>query len=138
MNRIRHNLYLGDKHDANPKTLVGTAITAVLNVAAEVPIGAGRNIKWHKVGMRDEAASVVANEEEAINVLNQLLSQGETVLVHCLKGRSRSAHIVAETLARREGVDYFQMYEQVRALRPCVLAYSMGREIIDRKTGWIR
>lgn len=138
MNQIRPNLYLGDKYDADPKTLVGTGVTAVLNVAFELPTGSGGNIKWHKVGMRDVASSVVANEEPAISLLNSLLDQGETVLVHCLKGRSRSAHIVAETLARRENVDYFKMYEQVRALRPCVLSYSMGQEILDRKTGWMR
>jgi protein-tyrosine phosphatase len=62
-----------------------------------------------------------------------LLDAGHTVLVHCRHGKSRSPHIVAECIARRNGTDYFQEYAKVKKLRPEVLAYSIGQELREKK-----
>ncbi|ERH11208.1 MAG: putative protein-tyrosine phosphatase [halophilic archaeon J07HX64] len=50
----------------------------------------------------------------AVRTATDLLDQGETVLVHCKKGTSRSGAVVAAVVARREGVDRSTALETVQ------------------------
>lgn len=132
MNKIRDNIYLGDKHDATAAGLAGSPVTAILNVAVEVNDLPIKGITIASVPMKDEAMAVHERGDEAVLRLNQLLDQGDVVLVHCRHGKSRSPHIVAETISRRENRDYFTVYDEVRNLRPQIMHYSIGQEIVDR------
>ena len=132
MNKIRKNIYLGDKNDATEKGLKGSPITAILNVAVELNDPKIDKIVNVKVGMDDNASAAHRRTDIAVEALNRLLSQGHVVLVHCRMGRSRSPHIIAECLSGRENKDYFEIYKEIRKLRPQVMAYSMGQEIVDK------
>jgi protein-tyrosine phosphatase len=131
MTKIRPNLYIGSRHDASFKSLTGTPITVVFNLTPDVP-ETGGGYRTVRVAMHDTAEDVHGKTDEAVKRLNALLDAGETVLVHCRQGKSRTPHIVAECLAIRENRDYFAVYEEIRKLRPEVLWYSIGQEIVDK------
>lgn len=128
ISKIRDNLYLGSAEGLI--YLKYTPVTAILNVATEVPLAKG--LKAFKVSMRDEPSDAHKKTGEAVEILNKLLDAGETVFVHCRHGRSRSPHVVAECLSERETRDYFEVYKELKELRPEVMSYSMGQEIVDR------
>lgn len=132
MNIIRQNIYLGDKHDARLLPILRTSVTAILNVASEVPVEKHRGIESIKVGMKDSAEDVKILGPTAVKTLHSLLNAGHIVLVHCKQGRSRSPHIVATCIAEREGKSYAEVYEEIRFLRPKVISYSIGQEILEK------
>jgi len=135
LNQIIPNLYLGDKHDARLVKVRNSPITAILNVAMEVPTEKHAGVLSVKAAMRDTAEDARINSRAAIQQLDKLMDAGHCVLVHCRHGKSRSAHVVAAYLSEREQVPYEVAYEHVRLRRPQVLAYSIGQEISDKGLG---
>lgn len=132
MDKIRDNLFIGDKYDLNNYALSKNNITAILNVSIETKSYEDNSIKTIKIGMKDEALDAKRNTNEAVIKLAELLNDGETVLVHCSYGKSRSPHIIASYLSIKENKDYFDVYEEIRRIRPKVMQYSIGQEILDR------
>lgn len=55
---------------------------------------------------------------EAAQFILDALTRGETVLVHCHAGQSRSASTSIAALAAYEGVSWYEMEEQVAKARP--------------------
>ena len=132
MDQIRPNIYLGDKHDARLLPILKSPVTAILNVAYEVPPENHKGIVCAHVEMRDSAEDARRRTKAALEVLDGLIQEGHVVLVHCKHGKSRSPHIVATYIALSENKDYDEAYEEVRSKRPKVLAYSIGREIREK------
>jgi protein-tyrosine phosphatase len=132
MDLIRPNLYLGDRHDVNFRSLKDAGITAILNVANEVASPHQKDFRVCKAGFHDSAQGAKESAPAAAELLNELLDNGETVLVHCLRGASRSPHVVALCLSEREGKKYNEVYAEIRGIRPRVMAYSLGQEIKDK------
>lgn len=56
--------------------------------------------------------------EEAADTLLERLSHGETVLIHCHVGKSRSVSVSIAALAAYEDVSYSEMRKQVEGARP--------------------
>lgn len=128
--KIRNNLYLGSCSDFH-LALKNKAITAVLNLAQEIFISSKEVAVW-KVGMKDEAVDILANEELALRTLSNIIADGHNVFVHCKKGRSRSAHIVAKYLSIKEQKPYNEIYDEMKKLRS-IASYSVEQELIDKK-----
>jgi len=132
MDKIRHNLYLGDKHDARLIYILKSPITAILNVAEELATEHHRGVISVKSAMRDKADDAIIKTANIVKDLQNLISQGHTVLVHCKQGRSRSPHVIATYLSIAENKPYEEIYDEIRKIRTCVLAYSMGQEIFNK------
>ena len=52
--------------------------------------------------MFDSAADAKHRTEPAVKALAELVDAGETVLIHCSHGKSRSPHVLAIYLAEKE------------------------------------
>jgi protein tyrosine phosphatase (PTP) superfamily phosphohydrolase (DUF442 family) len=64
--------------------------------------------------------------ELSIQYLERLLDQHSPVLVHCHAGRSRSAAVVAATLAKAQGLKFWVGLRQVEAKREVNVAVALG------------
>lgn len=128
--KIRNNLYLGSHSDIRD-VLKDKRINAILNLASELTVSS-KDIPVWKVGMKDEASDILNNEELALRTLNEIIVAGHNVFVHCKKGRSRSAHIVAKYLSNYENRPYNEIYDEIKKIRS-IASYSVEQEIIDKK-----
>lgn len=135
MNKVRDNLYIGSRHDTSTTALKNTQITAILNLTPDVPQDTNGKT-FVRVAMRDTAKEAHEHTDKAVGELNKLLDAGHVVLVHCRQGKSRSPHIIAECLSGRENKDYFDLYKELQGIRPEILPYSIGQEILDNHHKW--
>lgn len=99
MNRIIKGLYISDFIDANnPELLKEHGITAIVNVAIEMHDNVMVKMKQFKVGMFDAEGNSLDMYVLAGQLVLDLLRQGETVLVHCWAGKSRSYAVATVAL----------------------------------------
>lgn len=56
--------------------------------------------------------------EEAVNTLRRAVKDGDTVLVHCNAGQSRSTMTVSAALAVEDGTSFDSAYSEVRSKHP--------------------
>lgn len=102
--------------------LLDNGITAVLNIRAEreddVQLYRAHNITYQQLKVLD--VTVPSNEmiEAGVNFVRKQVEDGRTVLVHCAKGRGRSATILAAYLMRHEGMSFDQANETMKTKRP--------------------
>jgi protein-tyrosine phosphatase len=128
MFKIRQNLYLGNLRSA--LKLEDNSINAILNVSetsyrSKVPV--------YQVSMKDDVNSIILKEAEAINILQKLISENKTVLIHCKHGKSRSPHILAKFISIAENKPYDEIYNEIRSIKTDVLHYSVEQELIDKR-----
>jgi protein-tyrosine phosphatase len=126
MNRIRDNIWLGSRADAeNHALLRRNGITAVLNVAIDLNDPHCDDIGWFKVGLIDGPGNPRHRVVMAIQTLYELLRAEEVVYVHCIAGRSRSAYVVARCLECIERRTFDEIWAELRRLRPKVMEKSL-------------
>ena len=68
--------------------------------------------------------------KEAVEYINDIVSDGERILVHCHAGRSRSVCIVARYLMIFEGLTRYQAVAKIQAKREIYLSPGI-EEILD-------
>lgn len=119
MNKIRENLYLGSWRSATPEELEKQGITAVVNVAFDVPPKDYHPDKFRVVffNLGDYQNNKPYMKDLAVQTLKAMLYSGEKVLVHCVVGASRSVYVVVRALAEIEGKTYQEMFDEVKKLR---------------------
>lgn len=101
MNQITEHIWLGNSQDArNVDALRASGITSILNCAEDLPpaLGWKEGITHFHVGLRDDS-NHSSRYRAACCVLEALVDEGKSVLVHCHEGRSRSPYVVALYLA---------------------------------------
>ena len=132
LSKITKNIYLAGSKDITQSALNGLPITAILNVASEVPDISILGVSNYRKGFEDSAESALAGANDAVRMLLYLIRKGETVLVHCKAGASRSPHVVASALANLYGYSYDEAYGYVRDLHPRAIEYSIGQEMREK------
>lgn len=102
MNKITDKIYLGSSQDAQHRKvqLRASGVTAILNVARDLTNATTthKEFKMFHVGLMDGGGNPPNMLVAAVEVLNALLLDGETVLIHCHEGKSRSALVLATYL----------------------------------------
>jgi protein-tyrosine phosphatase len=127
MDKIIDNVYLGSSADGlhRKQQLKDAGITAILNVARDLTnvTTSHLDFKMYHVGLMDGGGNHPLLLKGAVEVLTALVDSGETVLVHCHEGKSRSALVVASylinTTNKFELLDSAEEY--LRSLRPRVI-----------------
>lgn len=121
MFKFRDNLYIGGFVDASNETAIQeAAVTAILNVAFELsnpiyhPLGT-RNLK---IGLMDNDQNPAYMKRLAIDTLKKLIEEGETVLVHCAMGMSRSVYVLCKAVAELEGKTVHEVFAELTTARP--------------------
>jgi protein-tyrosine phosphatase len=135
--KIRHNLYLSGVKDITASNIAASGVTSIVCLTDEVKPPKMNGVALYLIAFKDCSEEAIKFTDQAVDTVSQLLSAGETVLVCCRKGASRSPHIVASTISSLENKDYDASYGEVRELHPRAMAYSIGAEIRDKHGGWV-
>lgn len=117
------DIYLGPKEAAEPSAynqLLDSDVSGIVNCSTEVPCYfRGKNMKYCRVTVYDtEFADIFTFLEGATTFINYVLSRGDSVLVHCERGVSRSSTIMIAYLIRFWKMTRDEAYLQVKRRRP--------------------
>lgn len=122
MEKITAQIFIGGREDAGEaERLLSTGITAVLTlIHGDPPAPYPDAIEVADHPLVDGPQNDFKNFRRAVDSLVDLLSRGETVLVHCSAGSSRSGAVGAAGLARQDGVDVDTALARIQSEKPDV------------------
>jgi len=124
MTQILPFLFLGSYWNAqDPEMIKQSQLSHVLTVAAECNQVVHEGVKVVRLIVADwvaEHANQYAIFEEAFQIIDEVKQENKAILVHCMRGRSRSASIVIGYLMTRNKWTLQQAYGFVKSLRPLV------------------
>mmetsp|Transcript_30647 Transcript_30647/g.79596 ORF Transcript_30647/g.79596 Transcript_30647/m.79596 type:complete len:542 (+) Transcript_30647:49-1674(+) len=113
-------LFLGSAVCTNSTALADLRITHVLSLLDRRMPSPGNVV--HKLCRiaDEETANLTPVMHEALPFIDDALARGGRLLVHCDRGASRSASVVAAHLMQRCGLDASAALQKLRECRPCV------------------
>jgi len=135
--QILDHLFLGSFYNVlDEPSLQTLGITHLLNVAPELEDSStlGNNIIYKKLGIEDMVnykdltdpllKRQFDNFEDAFKFIDSAKASKGKVLVHCMRGRSRSASVVIGYLMVRERMSLKDAYLHVKQKRPIIGPHS--------------
>lgn len=135
--RIAPQLWLGGAptYERDYQFLLDHDISAVLDMRAERE-GDRDFYDRHAINYRrlEVLDATVPGDEfltEGADWINEQIQDGRTVLVHCAKGRGRSATLVAAYLMRFESVPYEDCQKLMKEARPLVKLEDRHRRRLE-------
>ncbi len=135
--RITPELWLGGAptYERDYQFLLDNNITAVLDMRAEREgdrdFYERHDIAYKRLEVLD--ATVPGDEymTEGADWIRDQIDDGRTVLVHCAKGRGRSATLVAAYLMRYESLPYDECHTLMKDVRPLVKLEDRHRRRLE-------
>ena len=126
MTRIEPNLYLGSIEAATDVILLGSnAISHIVSVDS-VPLPRKISAMLPRISFMHMQVSDLPDEDllshlgEAIAFIDLAISRGGAVLVHCFRGRSRSATVVIAYLMHKHHYKLEKAFFKVKTKRECI------------------
>ena len=118
--------------------ILAMGITGVVDMRAEREAEAAFFAE-HDIALRQYFVPdvTVPNEEiltDAVESITTWVGEGRTVLIHCAKGRGRSATVLAAYLMKTEGMSFEQVSEFLTEKRALVKLQDRHREVLE---SWI-
>ncbi len=114
--------------------VLANGLNAVVNIRAERQddrqLYAQNGIEVIQIHVFDRLVPNAAQIEEAVQFTRTMIEAGRTAYIHCAKGRSRSATLVAAYLMRYECMTYDQAHDFMSAKRPLVHMKGKHRQAI--------
>jgi protein-tyrosine phosphatase len=135
--RITPQLWLGGAptYERDYQFLLDNHINAVLDMRAEREgdreFYERHNINYHRLEVLDATVPSDAYLSEGAGWIDQQIEQGRTVLVHCAKGRGRSATVAAAYLMRHENLPYEICLDMMKGVRPLVKLEERHRRRLE-------
>lgn len=115
--------------------LVQSGIKAVVNIRAERDDDISLYQQHDIAYLRQEVLDVMVPGpellDEGVAFIRQNVEAGRSVLVHCAKGRGRSATLLAAYLMRYEGYGYDQARALLVAKRPLVNLQGRHQRVLE-------
>jgi hypothetical protein len=139
--RIEPRLWLGGAptYRRDYDAILALGITAVLDIRAE---RASKGVFYDAHGITHRqflVPDVTVPDEavltEAVAWIGDQLAEGRTVLVHCAKGRGRSATVIAAYLMRTEGMSFDEVRHLRTSRRELVKLEDRHRRVLE---SWVR
>lgn len=135
--QITPQIWLGGAptYERDYQFLLENDISAVLDMRAEREgdreFFERHDINYHRLEVLD--ATVPADEylSEGADWINQQIESGRIVLVHCAKGRGRSATLVAAYLMRYESLPFDECHILMKDIRPLVKLEDRHRRRLE-------
>ncbi len=110
-------------------------ITAVINIRAEredeTTFYDQHNITHVQYKVPDVTVPDEAVITDAVNWMRQQIAEGRNVLVHCAKGRGRSATLLAAYLMLEEGLTFNQVTLLLKSKRPLTKLEPRHRRVLE-------
>lgn len=138
------NLFIGDANDiASITSLCDCGIDAIVNVTGEVPDYYLEETRHYRVCLIDGPGNELYEYALAAMIVLSLLTDGKRVLLHCLKGKSRSPAIATIVLAANDllhGVDESIRIaeETIKASREITFIKDVHRPFIRNAVSFLR
>lgn len=98
--------------------LKALGITTIFNVAREVDDPNYSDFRMIKLGFTDDANNPGWLKNLGMLMLRSLIDNGETVLIHCMAGASRSAYFAVRYIAETEQRNIEAVYQEFIASLP--------------------
>ncbi len=115
--------------------LLDNGITAVLNIRAEreddVRLYQKHDITYQQLKVLDVTVPSEEMIDAGVAFVRQQIEDGRTVLVHCAKGRGRSATILAAYLMRYENMSFEQANQTMKSIRPLTKLEGRHRQKLE-------
>jgi len=138
--RIEPRLWLGGAptYERDFDALLTLGITAVVDLRQErthePSFFAQHDIALRQYGVPETSAPGPDVLSEAVPWITDRLAEGRTVLIHCAKGRGRSAAVLAAYLMKTHGLSFEQVEELITTKRKLVKLQDRHREVLE---AWI-
>jgi protein-tyrosine phosphatase len=135
--QITPQLWLGGAptYERDYQFLLDNNITAVLDLRAEREgdreFYEVHDIAYHRLKVLDALVPSPEYMTEGADWIDEQVRQGRTVLVHCAKGRGRSATLVAAYLMRHEQMEYDECHDLMKTVRPLVKLEDRHRDKLE-------
>lgn len=122
MTKIMESLYLGGKASASsPYELKNNKINCVINLAKEIKNPNSTVIKYYHYKWMDiPEQSIYDDLKDIAQQINQHLTKGHRILIHCQKGKSRSATAICAYLIYIHKMTPSQAIKLLQKKRPIV------------------
>lgn len=135
--RIAPQLWLGGAptYTRDYQFLLDNDITAVLDMRAEREgdrtFYDEHGINYRRLEVLDAMVPPDEYLSEGADWINEQIEDGRTVLVHCAKGRGRSATLVAAYMMRHEALPYDECKTIMTQVRPLVKLEDRHRRRLE-------
>lgn len=135
---ITPNLWLGGAphYPRDYQFLLDNGLTAVLNIRAErednVNLYRQNDIAYMQLKVLDVTVPSTEMIDAGVEFLHQQIEDGRIVLVHCAKGRGRSATILAAYLMRYEGLSFDEANQKMKDIRPLTKLEGRHRQRLEQ------
>jgi protein-tyrosine phosphatase len=142
--QLTPNLWIGGAptYQRDYDFLVDNGITAVLDLRAEreddVRLLAHNNIDYMRIEVLDVTVPPPEAIDAGVDFIHRHVQEGGVVLVHCAKGRGRSATLVAAYLMGYEGQSFDEANDFMVAKRPLVNLQRRHESVLDSWVGQFR
>ncbi len=134
---IRPQLWLGGAptYDRDLEDLLRLEIRAIVDMRAEREAHEDwfreHDIAFRRYRVPDVTVPDEAVLDDAVAWMDERLAEGRRVLVHCAKGRGRSATVLAAYLMKTEGLTFDEVEELLTSRRSLVKLQVRHRRVLE-------
>ena len=119
---ILDNVYLGNiLNSSNYEQLKDYNIDVIFNMTAEHACYFPGEFEYHQLSISDlKNASLGSEFDKMVDILDTVITNQRTVLVHCHHGRSRSVSLIIGYLMKHHDMTFNEAYNLVKTKKPII------------------
>lgn len=127
MSKVLDNLYIAGLEETYKDDVLKSQVSHFLNVASELMISCRVDHGYKKIGIKDDDinSDIRSILLDCINWMDDVISQGGSVCVHCLEGKSRSVCVCIAYLCCKLNWEFDEAHKWIKSQRPCIDIYPL-------------